>query len=63
MKKFISILILSFFFFNNLNAENRKSELDKLYAQLKDTKDLPTAQIVEKKIWEIWKIHLDSLNK
>ncbi len=57
MKKFISILILSFLFFNNLNAENRKSELDKLFAQLKDTKDLPTAQIVEKKIWEIWMIH------
>ena len=57
MKKIISILILSFFFFNNLNAENRKSELDKLFAQLKDTKDLPTAQIVEKKIWEIWQIH------
>ena len=57
MKKFISILILSFLFFNNLNAENRKSELDKLFVQLKDTKDLPTAQIVEKKIWEIWMIH------
>ena len=57
MKKFISILILSFLFFNNLNAENRKSELDKLFVQLKDTKDLPTSQIVEKKIWEIWMIH------
>ena len=50
MKKFISILILSFLFFNNLNAEDRKSELDKLFSQIKNSKDLPSAQIVEKKI-------------
>ena len=57
MKKFISILILNFLFFSNVNAEDRKSELDELFSQLKNTKDLPAAQIVEKKIWEIWQIH------
>ena len=57
MKKFISILILNFLFFSNVNAEDRKSELDELFSQLKNTKDLPTAQIVEKKIWKIWMIH------
>jgi len=57
MKKFISILILSFLFFNNLNAEDRKSELDKLFFQLKNTKDLSSAQIIENKIQKIWSIH------
>ena len=40
MKNFISILILGLFFFNSANAENRKVELDKLFAQLKNTKNL-----------------------
>ena len=57
MKKFISILILSFLFFSNVNAEDRKSELDKLFAELKNTKNLSSAQIVENKIWEIWENH------
>ena len=57
MKKFISILILSFLFFNNLNAEDRISELDKLFIQLKNTKDLSSAQIIENKIQKIWSIH------
>ena len=57
MKKFISILIFSFIFLSNVNAEDRKSELDKLFSQLKNTKTLSSAQIVEKKIWEIWLIH------
>ncbi len=57
MKKFISILILSFLFFCNVSAENKKNELDKLFSQLKNSKNLSSAQIVEKKIWEIWLIH------
>ena len=57
MKKFISILILSFIFFSNVHAEERKNELEKLFSQLKNTKTLSSAQIVEKKIWEIWLIH------
>ena len=57
MKKFVSILILSFLFFNNLNAEDRKNELDKLFFQLKNTEDLSSAQIIESKIQEIWSIH------
>ena len=57
MKKFISILFLSLFFFSNVYAEDRKSELDKLFFQLKNSENLSSAQIVEKKIWEIWLIH------
>ena len=57
MKKFLEILILGFLFFSNVNAEDRESELDKLFSQLKNSKNLSSAQIVEKKIWEIWLIH------
>ena len=57
MKKFLGILILGLLFFSNVNAEDRKSELDKLFFKLKNSKNLPSAQIVEKKIWEIWLIH------
>jgi len=57
MKKFITILVLSFLFFNGVSAEERKDELDKLFTQLKNTKNLSSAQILENKIWEIWEDH------
>ena len=57
MKKILRILILSLFFFNNVNAEEKNNKLDKLFAELKNTKDLTSAQIIENKIWEIWSIH------
>ena len=57
MKKVLSILILSLVFFSNVNADERGGKLDKLFSQLKDTKDLPTAQVIEKEIWDIWSIH------
>ena len=57
MKKFITILVLSFLFFSGVNAEERKDELDKLFTQLKNTKNLSSAQILENKIWEIWEDH------
>ena len=57
MKKLLGILVLSLLFFSNVNAEERKSELDKLFTQLKNKKNLSSAQIVENKIWEIWENH------
>ena len=57
MKKILIIFILSLFFFSNVNAEERKSKLDKLFAKLKNTKDLSYAQVIENEIWEIWSIH------
>ena len=57
MKKFLGLGVLGLFFFSNVNAEDRKNELDKLFSQLKNSKNLSSAQIVEKKIWEIWLIH------
>ena len=57
MKKFLSILILSFLFLINVNAEDRKSELDKLFYELKNAKDLSSAQAIEIKIAKIWDKH------
>ena len=57
MKKILRILILSLFFFSNVNAEERNNKLDKLFVELKNTKDLSSAQVIENKIWEIWSIH------
>ena len=57
MKKVFGVLILSLFFFNNVNAEERNNKLDKLFTQLKNTKELSSAQVIEKEIWEIWSIH------
>ena len=57
MKKILRILILSLFFFSNVNAEERNNKLDKLFVELKNTKDLSSAQLIENEIWEIWSIH------
>ena len=57
MEKISSIQILSLLFFCNVSAEERKSELDKLFTQLKNTKNIQSAQLVENKIWKIWEIH------
>jgi len=57
MKKVLRILILSLFFFINVNAEERNNKLDKLFVELKNTKDLSSAQIIENEILEIWSIH------
>ena len=57
MKKLLGIVVLGLLFFSNVNAEDRKSELDKLFSQLKNSENLPSAQIVEKKIRKTWLIH------
>ena len=57
MKKFISILILSFLFLCNVSAEDRKSELDKLFTQLKNSKNLSSSLMIGSKIQKIWSIH------
>ena len=54
MKKILAILIISLFFFSNVNAEERNNKLDKLFIKLKNTKDLSSAQVIESEIWEIW---------
>ena len=37
MKKFLGILVLGLLFFNNVNAEERESELNNLFKQLKNS--------------------------
>ena len=57
MKKILKIFIFSLLLFSNVNAEERNNKLDKLFTQLKNTKELSSAQVIEKEIWEIWSIH------
>ena len=59
MKKIFFLILLILSISNNSVAENteRNNQLDKLFIQLKNIKDLPSAQIVENKIWKIWSNH------
>ena len=47
MKKLLGILVLSLLFFNNVNAEERESELNNLFKQLKNSE--ATKAIVSRK--------------
>ena len=44
-------------FFSSALTLLKKNKLDKLFADLKNTKDLSSAQVIENKIWEIWSVH------
>ena len=49
-------MVLSLLFFNNVNAEERESELNNLFKQLKNSEATKAIEI-ENKIWKIWSIH------
>ena len=49
-------MVLGLLFFSNVNAEERESELNNLFEQLKNSKDTKAIEI-ENKIWKIWSIH------
>ena len=57
MKKILKIFIFSLLIFSNVIAEERKNKLDKLFIELKNTRNLFSAQAIEKEIQEIWLIH------
>ena len=57
MKKILKIFVFSLLIFSNANAEERNNKLDKLFIELKKTKNLSSAQAIEKEIQEIWLIH------
>ena len=57
MKIFLRMLIISLLFFSNVNAEERSNKLDKLFIELKNSKNLSSAFAIEKEIQEIWLIH------
>ena len=56
MKKLLGVLALSLLFFSNVNAEERESELNNLFTQLKNS-EISNAIEVENKIWKIWSTH------
>jgi tetratricopeptide (TPR) repeat protein len=56
MKKLLGILVLGLLLFSNANAEERKSELNNLFKQLKNSEATKAIEI-ENKIWKIWSIH------
>jgi len=47
---------MSLLFFSNVNAEERESELNNLFTQLKNS-EISNAIEVENKIWKIWSTH------
>jgi len=56
MKKLLAILVLGLLFFSSVNAEERESELNNLFKQLKNSEATKAIEI-ENKIWKIWSIH------
>ena len=56
MKKLITRLVLGLLFFSNVSAEERKSELNNLFKQLKNSETTKAIDI-ENKIWKIWSTH------
>ena len=59
MKKYLAILVLGLLFFSNVSAEERESELNNLFKQLKNSEATKAIEI-ENKIWKIWSIHPSS---
>ena len=57
MKIFLRILVISLLLFSNVNAEERSNKLDKLFIELKNSKNLSSAFAIEKEIQKIWLIH------
>ena len=57
MKKILKIFVFSLLLFNNVNAEERSNKLDKLFIELKNSKNLSSAFAIEKEIQKIWLIH------
>ena len=57
MKNFLKIFFFGLLIFSNANAEERNNKLDKLFIELKKTKNLSSAHAIEKEIQEIWLIH------
>ena len=56
MKKILGILVIGLFLSGNVNAEERESELNNLFKQLKNSEATKAIEI-ENKICKIWSIH------
>jgi len=53
---FLITMVLGLLFFSNVNAEERESELNNLFKQLKNSQTTQAIEI-ENKIWKIWATH------
>ena len=56
IRKIFFLIALSLLFVSNVNAEERESELNNLFKQLKNSKATQAIEI-ETKIWKIWATH------
>ena len=56
MKKILGIVVVGLLFFSNVNAEERETELNNLFKQLKNSETKKAIE-VENKIWKIWSTH------
>ena len=56
IRKIFFLIALSLLFVSNVNAEERESELNNLFKQLKNSETTKAIEI-ENKIWKIWSTH------
>ena len=61
MKKFLIIFLIFFFNLNNLFADDRVNELNKLFKNLKTT-NYSIASKIEQEIWKMWSTHPNDEN-
>ena len=54
--KLLIIIVLNFTFTTNSYSSDQRSELNKLFENLKN-KDVPSSFDIEQKIWKIWSTH------
>ena len=59
MKKLLGTIFMGLLFFSSVNAEERESELNNLFKQLKKSETTQAIDI-ENKIWKIWSTHPSS---
>jgi len=59
MKKLLGTIFVGLLFFSSVNAEERESELNNLFKQLKKSETTQAIDI-ENKIWKIWSTHPSS---
>jgi len=59
MKKLLGTIFVGLLFFSSVNAEERESELNNLFKQLKKSETTQAIEI-ENKIWKIWSTHPSS---
>jgi len=56
-RTFFIFTIISIFFYSIANSEEREIELNKLFNQLKNNRNISIVFEVEMKIWKIWSTH------